>query len=358
MSIEASPSQLIEYSAPSEFGYFGKTGVYYDKLTGSSNEDSSGESFPPVSNPSLKLLCLIISSMVAVQEGNCQFCTSHNGLYPNVENCKSYFKCIKGVPLQKWCAPGKRFDVMSMSCTFPSKTVCAGSLVHLLPSFISNYQNQGGNNNLMQQMPQQQMMPQQGNNGHFHITLAVAKPNPYNGDGNGGDMQGNMMKLMQMIFMMMQNQNQGMNNNMIAGNQNYNNINQNMMNQNMNQKNGIMNQNMMNQNMNQNMNQQNGYYQNMNNQNMMNQNLNQNMMNQNMNQNMMNQNMNQNMMSQNMNQNMMNQNQNMMNQNMNNQNMMNQNTMSQGGNHKSKKQLTIVYDMNLTKFPIKLKLFG
>ncbi|GFW05966.1 histone-lysine N-methyltransferase SETMAR [Trichonephila clavipes] len=81
----------------------------------------------PPKNPSLKLLWLVMSSMMAVQEGSCQYCPTHNGLYPNIENCKCYYKCIEGKPIQKWCPPGQKFDVMSMSCSFPSKTVCAGA---------------------------------------------------------------------------------------------------------------------------------------------------------------------------------------------------------------------------------------
>ncbi|GBM79404.1 hypothetical protein AVEN_185439-1 [Araneus ventricosus] len=67
--------------------------------------------------------------MLAIQEADCHFCPSSHGVYPNINNCKCYYKCTDGVPLQKWCPPGQKFDVMSMSCSFPSKTVCAGNTV-------------------------------------------------------------------------------------------------------------------------------------------------------------------------------------------------------------------------------------
>ncbi|GFY50758.1 chitin-binding type-2 domain-containing protein, partial [Trichonephila inaurata madagascariensis] len=299
----------------------------------------------PPKNPSLKLLWLVMSSMMAVQEGSCQYCPTHNGLYPNIENCKCYYKCIEGRPIQKWCPPGQKFDVMSMSCSFPSKTVCAGSLIHMLPAMMANYQQQGPNNNVIQQVTpplitndghQPPVIQQHGNKGHVHITLNVQKPNGgklnggeiENEGGNGGgmQMQGNMMQLMQMLMMMMQ---QGMNGNM---------------------------------NMNMNMNQQNGKMGMMNMQNMMNNN---NMM-------MMNQGGGGgNMMNQggggggkNMNQGggggggMMNMNQggggggNMM------QPGGGQPPQCQNGCQRPKKQITLVYDLHLNKFPIRFKLFG
>ncbi|GFY37709.1 chitin-binding type-2 domain-containing protein [Trichonephila inaurata madagascariensis] len=126
-------SQSVTLSTPN-FGYFGEPGVYYDSETYTEKppvdkEPVTEEDLPtlkPPKNPSLKLLWLVMSSMMAVQEGSCQYCPTHNGLYPNIENCKCYYKCIEGRPIQKWCPPGQKFDVMSMSCSFPSKTVCAG----------------------------------------------------------------------------------------------------------------------------------------------------------------------------------------------------------------------------------------
>lgn len=81
-------------------------------------------------NLPLRLLWLIVSSMIAVEEGNCHLCPTHSGIYPNVGNCKCYFKCINGVPIQKTCPPGKKFDVMSMSCTYASNTICAGKILN------------------------------------------------------------------------------------------------------------------------------------------------------------------------------------------------------------------------------------
>jgi hypothetical protein len=50
--------------------------------------------------------------------------TGYNVLLPNLDDCRGYFECINGVPIEMWCPYGLHFNDMLKVCDWPVNANC------------------------------------------------------------------------------------------------------------------------------------------------------------------------------------------------------------------------------------------